>query len=422
MLAAAITLARAGRDVTLIDKAGFPRDKCCGDGLTTLALRELEGLGFDPSMVDDWQVVDGAVLRSPSGREVVVPLPRSAGTFAAVVPRLQLDASLVDLAAKAGADVVEGCGFDGRLDQRVDRVVVGLGGSARIDARYVIGADGMWSPVRKAAGLGVAGYLGEWHAFRAYARDVDGAAAEHLHVWFDADLLPGYAWSFPLPGGRANVGFGVLRDGDGPARGRAMKEQWSGLLDRPHIRAGTRASHAVLDGRHLAWPIPARVDQVSLGTGRVLLAGDAAAASDVMTGEGIGQALLTGRLAADAVLAAGGAVTSAGPASVRACRARRARRRSPDVRRPRSCAQPPPRRTGGDRHPRPRRGPGAAQLRPLDVRGRAPRRAAHATSLAPPPARPRGRLDRDTVIGQAGYAVTRASAIRRARSALPAGV
>ena len=76
--AAAITLARAGRDVTLIDKAGFPRDKCCGDGLTTLALRELEGLGFDPSMVDDWQVVDGAVLRSPSGREVVVPLPRSA--------------------------------------------------------------------------------------------------------------------------------------------------------------------------------------------------------------------------------------------------------------------------------------------------------------------------------------------------------
>ncbi len=302
--AAAITLARAGRDVTLIDKAGFPRDKCCGDGLTTLALRELEGLGFDPSMVDDWQVVDGAVLRSPSGREVVVPLPRSAGTFAAVVPRLQLDASLVDLAAKAGADVVEGCGFDGRLDQRVDRVVVGLGGSARIDARYVIGADGMWSPVRKAAGLGVAGYLGEWHAFRAYARDVDGAAAEHLHVWFDADLLPGYAWSFPLPGGRANVGFGVLRDGDGPAQGRAMKEQWSGLLDRPHIRAAL-GPHAVLDGRHLAWPIPARVDQVSLGTGRVLLAGDAAAASDVMTGEGIGQALLTGRLAADAVLAAG---------------------------------------------------------------------------------------------------------------------
>ena len=167
------------------------------------------------------------------------------------MPRRQLDASLVDLARKAGADVIEGCGFDGQLDQRDDRVVVGLGGGGRIDARYVFGADGMWSPVRKAAGLGVAGYLGEWHAFRAYARDVDGAAAEHLHVWFDADLLPGYAWSFPLPGGRANVGFGVLRDGDGPAQGRAMKEQWSGLLDRPHIRAALGRAPCSTD---VTWP------------------------------------------------------------------------------------------------------------------------------------------------------------------------
>jgi len=50
--AAAITLARAGRDVVLVDKARFPRDKCCGDGLTTGALRLLETLGFDPSTVE----------------------------------------------------------------------------------------------------------------------------------------------------------------------------------------------------------------------------------------------------------------------------------------------------------------------------------------------------------------------------------
>ena len=90
--AAAITLARAGRTVTVLDKATFPRDKCCGDGLTTLALRELEALDFTPAHVEDWQVVDGAVLRSPSGREVTVPLPAGAGAFAAVTPRRQLDA------------------------------------------------------------------------------------------------------------------------------------------------------------------------------------------------------------------------------------------------------------------------------------------------------------------------------------------
>jgi flavin-dependent dehydrogenase len=55
----------------------------------------------------------------------------------------------------------------------------------------------------------------------------------------------------------------------------------------------------------MAWPIPARIDDVTLSRGRTLFVGDAAAATDVMTGEGIGQALLTGRLAADAILAAG---------------------------------------------------------------------------------------------------------------------
>ncbi len=301
-VAAAHTLARAGRHVVLLDKAEFPRDKCCGDGLTTLALRELEALGFDPSAVDDWQGVDGAVLRSPSGREVTVRLPAGRGSFAAVCPRRELDAALVSLATKGGVDVLDGHGFDGHLDQQVDQVTIGVSGQRSIAARYVIAADGMWSPVRKAAGLGLPGYLGEWHAFRAYVRDVTGPATDHLYVWFERDFLPGYAWSFPLPDGRANVGFGVMRDG--ARRIQEMKQLWTGLLDRPHIRTAL-GSAATLDGRHLAWPIPARVDQVRLTAGRVLLTGDAAAASDVMTGEGIGQALLSGRVAAEAVLEAG---------------------------------------------------------------------------------------------------------------------
>src|SRR5436190_21842086 len=63
--AAAITLARAGRDVVVIDKARFPRDKCCGDGLTAEALRLLQHLGLDPSAVSSWQTVDDVVVRSP---------------------------------------------------------------------------------------------------------------------------------------------------------------------------------------------------------------------------------------------------------------------------------------------------------------------------------------------------------------------
>ena len=59
---AAIVLARAGRQVCVVDKATFPRDKCCGDGLTTLALRELEAIGLRPEHVPSWQIVSAAWL------------------------------------------------------------------------------------------------------------------------------------------------------------------------------------------------------------------------------------------------------------------------------------------------------------------------------------------------------------------------
>ena len=296
---AAITLVRSGRAVVLLDKAVFPRDKCCGDGLTTLALRELDHLGLDPGAVTDWFDVGSAALRSPSGREVVIPLPTT-GKYAAVAPRLQLDDALVQLARKEGADVRDGHGFRS-VEMCRDRVVVEADG-LRITARYVIAADGMWSPVRKALAAGEPGYLGEWHGFRQYARNVTGPAASQLYVWFEPDLTPGYAWSFPLPDGRVNIGFGVLRDGE--RRIRSMKALWADLLARRHVVDALGAAFE-LEDRHTAWPIPARIDNVALTSGRAHFVGDAAAATDVMTGEGIGQALLTGRLAAEAIVAAG---------------------------------------------------------------------------------------------------------------------
>ncbi len=299
--AAARVLAVAGRDVTIVDKATFPRDKCCGDGLTTLALRELETLGFDPGSVPSWTVVHDAWLRSPSGREVCLPL-RGPGQFAAVTPRIELDNALLDHARHAGARVLEGHGFVSVVEQASDHIVADIAGLGCVRARYLVAADGMWSPVRKALGVDKPGYLGEWHGFRQYAANVTGTAKDRLYVWFDSDILPGYAWSFPLPDGRVNIGFGVLRGGG--IKVQQMKALWPDLLQRPHIREAL-GPDAVLEGRHTAWPIPARIDQAVLAHGRVLFVGDAAAATDALTGEGIGQALLTGRLAAEAVLAGG---------------------------------------------------------------------------------------------------------------------
>lgn len=300
--AAAIELCRSGRSAIVIDKATFPRDKCCGDGLTTLALRELDAIGFDPGTVGDWFDVGGAALRSPSGREVTIPLPDD-GRYAAVAPRMQLDNALVGLARSAGADIRDGHGFRSLepLDDGVGAIRIEADGLT-VDTRYVIAADGMWSPVRKALGLNEPGYLGEWHGFRQYASNVTGTAASQLHVWFEPDLLPGYAWSFPLPGNRANIGFGVLRDG--ARSGKDIKAIWPDLLQRSHVVEALGAGFE-MEERHTAWPIPARIDSLPLTAHRVLFVGDAATATDVMTGEGIGQALLTGRLAAESIISAG---------------------------------------------------------------------------------------------------------------------
>lgn len=300
--AAAITASRLGASVTVIDKATFPRDKCCGDGLTTGALRLLEELDFDPTSVADWQTCSGATLRSPSGRQFAVPLPLGQGQFIAIAPRMQLDHALLQHARSIGVTAHEGVGLKKIVRNDPSGVIVMTTDDELLQADYLIAADGMWSPTRKELGLSLDDYRGEWHAFRQYASNVTGEAAHKLFVWFEKDLLPGYAWSFPLPDNRVNFGFGMLRTRTNGKNDSVqfMNDIWKELPRRPHI-AEALGSSVQFDGRHTAWPIPARITDVVHSSGRALLVGDAVCASDTLTGEGIGQALLTGMLAARAI-------------------------------------------------------------------------------------------------------------------------
>ncbi len=299
--AAATTLARGGVRVVLLDKARFPRDKICGDGLTTGALRRLDALGLEPTTVASWRVVDDMVLRTPSGRETTFALPRTGGQFAAVARRADLDAAVLDLARDAGATVLEGHACTAVTDHG-DQITVHARGLAPLDASYLIAADGMWSPIRKMLGVAAPDYRGEWHAFRQYVHHVSPRASRELYVSFEPDFLPGYFWSFPVGEHDANIGFGIRRGG--AFRVGAMKALWPEILARPHIQE-LLGPDATFERPHQAWPIPARVDQISHSAGRTLFVGDAAAATDALTGEGIGQALATGVWAAEAILAGG---------------------------------------------------------------------------------------------------------------------
>jgi len=309
--AAAITAAEGGVAVTLVDKARFPRDKCCGDGLTTAALRDLEALGVDPRRLPSFTPTPELVLQGASGRRALLALGDEEGIAAAVCRRLELDAALVARAREEGVTVLEGEAFSGlSLDE--GGVELALSGGARLRAGAVVAADGAWSAVRKALpeAAGARAAPLHWHAYRAYYSSLSEEAERRLLVAFEDALLPGYAWSFPLGDGTANVGVCLPRTTRRP--GATLAELCEATLSGPALGAFLGAS-ARREGPLRSWPIPAPVGSLPLvaGGGRVLFVGDAARAADPFSGEGIGQALLTGRAAGRALATATGQAAAA---------------------------------------------------------------------------------------------------------------
>lgn len=283
--AAAIEATRAGYTVEVVDKASAGRDKTCGDGLTTEALRLLEHLGWQPEQCSTARQIDTVMVRAPGGRTVALPLPVG-GLQAVTVTRADLDRSLGELAASAGAAVT--------YDWTVADVAVTTDGVTllgpdgdKVTASIVLAADGAWSPLRKKLCPPKTPHLGAMHAYRQY---VTGFTDDRLWVIFQQDLGAGYVWAFPLGNGIANIGFGIHRQPGVSTKG--MSSLWEEIKRRPSV--ADVLGHAEPIEKARAWPIPANLDDTPLAFGRVLFIGDAAAATDPLTGEGIAQALWTG--------------------------------------------------------------------------------------------------------------------------------
>src|SRR5215211_5449462 len=253
---------RPGASVLLVDKAAFPRDKACGDGLGPHAVDELAALGA-AGVLEGYPPIRGLRLRSPRGLEVAGDPARPNY----VVPRAVLDARLVAAPQAAGAELR--CGRTvRRLEQRHGEVVVDGG----LAARVVVGPDGA---------LAI--------AVRGYAPAPPGRP-EQLIAWV-AEGWPAYVWSFPTGTGVANVGYGLLRshfDGGRAELHRRLHDLLPGATPDPD---SLRAHH-----------LPFSSFRPPPGAGRVLLAGDAASLVNPLSGEGIYYALASGRLAARAAL------------------------------------------------------------------------------------------------------------------------
>lgn len=298
---AALFLARKGRRVLLLDKATFPRQKVCGEGVTAASSLLLEELGVMERLRrnrGNLTEFNAITLVSPSGRVLQGALRRNGAAEGRcwVIPRTVLDESLVAEAREHPSITMLDKTEVTELLMDGDRAHGVCSSAGDFSGRVIIAADGVYSPVAGALKLANREKSRQAFAMRAFYSDVEGLDGS-IEFCYDRALLPGYGWIFPTGRNRANVGIFLLTRFSDQRSTKRLFERFvsenahaASKLGRANIEPGTLKS----------WPLPLGSFPGQRGRGNVLLVGDAGSFIDPLTGEGIYYALKSGRYAAEA--------------------------------------------------------------------------------------------------------------------------
>jgi geranylgeranyl reductase family protein len=301
-------LAARGWDVLLLDQQDFPRDKVCGDGLIPDTHAALQRLGVLDEVLALATPVKDVRFVGPRGGHVDVP-----GTLS-VLPRKVLDHVLVRAAQRAGARLLTPWRFEAPLE--ADGRVVGARfrqGDAHheITARWVVLATGAVPQAAIAAGLcerrtpsGV--------ALRGYVRNEALAARRpesqrQLQMVWHPRLRGGYGWIFPAPGGVFNIGAGITgshitqRNGKGRMQEMNLRQMFDAFCE-VYAPAAELMTGGELIGEIKGAPLRCSLIGTRWSRPGMLAAGEAAGSTYAFSGEGIGKAMETGLLAAQALL------------------------------------------------------------------------------------------------------------------------
>jgi menaquinone-9 beta-reductase len=294
-------LATAGLDVLVLEKASFPREKVCGDGLTPRAVKALTGMGVPIAEGDGWLRNKGLRIIGGGGRiELDWPELSSYPGYGLVRTRTDFDQILARHAEKAGARLLEGVSVTGPvLDDRTGRIAgVTTKDGRQFRGRLVVAADGNSSRLSVAMGLHKRDDRPLGVAVRTYyksPRHADDYLEAWLDLWDGSSLLPGYGWIFGMGDGTSNVGVGLLNTstGFGDIDYRGLLRRW--LAAMPAEWGFTEENRAE-SVRGAALPMGFnRTPHYSRG---LLLVGDAGGMVNPFNGEGIGYALESGEIAA----------------------------------------------------------------------------------------------------------------------------
>jgi len=305
--AAAWEAVQTGARVVLLDKAEFPRDKPCGDGLTARAVSYLQKMGLADE-ISRFHRVDGVRVSSPSEWELSFPRRPGMPDHGHVVRRPELDTLLLKHAGSAGAEIRQSAEVVGPVVDENGRVTgVTLRGGETVRADAVIAADGAYSPIKRALNLD-----SEYNGYSAIAIRAEMPADRpdsnmldiYLKLQFQGDQLPGYGWVFPMGNGLFNIGLGYVNS----------YKNWQGINATQFLGEFLRTlppewelppiEELKKNKSVRAWRLPMGFTAWPPWRPGVLFTGDSLGAGKPASGAGISKALESGLAAGECAIAA----------------------------------------------------------------------------------------------------------------------
>ena len=305
---AAIYCNKLGLNTLLLDKSIFPRDKICGDALSGKSVKILEEL----DLLQDLDKLNGAIVNriifgNPNHSECELHLNKSLNkrhiSHGFVIPRKIFDNYLFKKASDV-SNVVSGFNVEDLIYNKSQ--VVGVKGKSingeqkKYFGNIVLGADGPYSIVSRKSGLYNSDMNYTAVGLRCYYENVEDLT-DQIELHYVNETIPGYFWIFPAGNKKANIGVGLLKS-------RAKKKKYNLQQIMKQVINSKNFKHRFKNSNALekpkGWNLPfGNTKRGNHGNGFLLL-GDAAGLVDPFTGEGIGNAMESGKIAADIVLKA----------------------------------------------------------------------------------------------------------------------
>jgi geranylgeranyl reductase family protein len=303
---AALFLSKLGIESVFVDKARFPRDKICGDGISGWVLTILNELDKDLLLrLSNQPFVafsHGIRIVAPNYKQLDLPFFDSGDWDPSIPPgftarRIDFDNFMInEVKNKKEVELLEETEITG-YKRSDNKIRLSTKSGADIEAKIVIFANGATSKFMNKPGNITKTKKFTMSGIKTYYKGVTGFHKDnYVELHFLKDFLPGYFWIFPVPGGLANVGVGLDQYRIAKRKINLKNAMYKAIEEIPYLKERFKNAEQVTKVE--AWPLPLWDKKRRISGDNFMLAGDAANLIDPVTGEGMGHAAISGMFAA----------------------------------------------------------------------------------------------------------------------------